>query len=66
MMETMYERVSVKKAKLEIIPKVIPNGFLCPPCVLDDRIIGSKGQIQGAAIVTNPDKKAKTNSTIIL
>lgn len=46
--------------KLVIIPKVIPSGFLCPPVVEEERIIGKSGQIQGAKIVVNPARKAKS------
>jgi len=57
----MYDKVRVKKAKLEIIPIVIPKGFALPPTADEDNTMGKSGQIHGAAIVTKPDKKAKTN-----
>ena len=44
------------------IPKVIPNGFLCPPVALEDKITGKSGQMQGAAIVTSPEIKANIKS----
>lgn len=50
--------------KLSIIPRTIPNGRLCPPppAIDEERIIGKSGQIHGASIVTNPDRKAKPSS----
>ena len=51
--------VSVKSAKLIIIPKVIPRGFLFSPVTVDERMIGKSGQMQGARIVTRPEMKAK-------
>ena len=51
--------VSVKRAKLIIIPKVIPNGFLFSLVTVDERMIGKRGQMQGASIVTKPEMKAK-------
>ena len=58
---TIYEIDSVKRPKLNIIPKVIPSGFLCPPVVVEDNIIGKRGQMHGAKIVTSPDMNAKIN-----
>lgn len=43
-----------------MIPKVMPNGFFRADVTEEERIIGKSGQIQGAKIVINPDKKAKT------
>ena len=51
--------LSVKIEKLNIMPSVIPKGFLCPPVVEDDKIIGKSGQIHGARMVTRPEIKAK-------
>ena len=57
--------VNVKRAKLIIIPKVIPNGFFLAVVMDEERTIGKSGQIQGAKIVTKPDTKAKNKSTSI-
>jgi len=62
---TKYEIVKVKRAKLIIIPKVMPNGFLFSPVTDDEKIIGKRGQIHGARIVIKPDKKAK-NKRIVM
>ena len=58
--------VRVKRAKLIIIPRVMPNGFLRAFVTDEERMIGSNGQIHGAKMVTNPDKKAKNNKINIL
>jgi len=63
---TIYEIVKVKMPKLTMMPRVIPRGFFFPPVVLDERMIGSSGQMHGAKIVTNPDKNAKTNRIPII
>ena len=55
----------VKNAKLVMIPTMIPNDFVFPPFTDADKIIGSKGQMQGARIVTNPEINAKTNKITI-
>ncbi len=55
----------MKSAKLIIIPKVIPKGFRFSPVEEDERMIGRRGQMQGAKIVTNPDKNAKVKRIII-
>ena len=57
--------VKVKIPKLRIIPKVIPSGFLWPPEAVEERTIGRIGQMQGAKIVTNPDKNANKSKIII-
>lgn len=49
-------------AKLVIIPKVIPKGFLWPPVAVDERIMGKSGQMHGAAMVTSPEIKANKSS----
>ena len=54
--------VSVSKPKLNRIPKVIPRGFLCPPVVVEDKIIGRSGHMHGANIVIKPDTNAKISS----
>jgi len=59
------ERKSVRRPKLRIMPSVIPKGFLCPPVVVLDRMRGSSGQIQGAAMVTSPERNAKRNRSIM-
>jgi hypothetical protein len=61
---TRTARKSVKKVKLKINPRTIPNGFLCPP-TLPDRTIGKMGSIQGDKIVTIPAIKAKSVSITI-
>ncbi len=38
---------------------VIPRGLFFPPVTVAERIIGKSGQIQGANMVTKPDRKAK-------
>ena len=43
------------------MPSVSPSGLRRPPNDDDDRTIGSRGQIQGAAIVTNPERNAKNS-----
>ena len=58
--------VRVKKAKLNMIPRVIPNGFLLPVLVEDARTMGKRGQMQGAKIVKNPERKAKNKRTNII
>lgn len=55
----------VRSPNESIIPKVIPKGFLCPPVVLEERIIGRSGQMQGANIVISPEIKAKVKSSVI-
>ncbi len=45
-----------------MIPKVMPNGFLFAVVTDEERMMGSKGQIHGAKIVINPDRKAKNNN----
>jgi len=62
---TMYAIVSVNIEKLVTTPIVIPSGLLCPPVAAEDKTIGRIGQIQGAAIVTSPERNAKSNSMII-
>ena len=57
--------VSVKRAKLTIIPIVIPKGFLFSPVTDEERIIGKSGQMHGARIVIKPEMKAKNNKMII-
>ena len=58
--------VRVNRAKLIMIPSVIPNGFLLAVVTEDERTIGKSGQMQGARIVTNPDKKAKKSNISML
>jgi len=57
------ERVRIEK--LMTTPKVTPSGRRCPPVADEDRTIGRMGHIQGAAIVTRPDKNANNNSVVI-
>ena len=56
----------VNSAKLNIIPSVIPSGFLCPPVALADKTMGKSGQIHGAKIVTSPERKAKNKRAVIV
>ena len=49
--------LSVRIAKLLIIPRVIPNAFCFPPVADDESITGSSGQMQGAKIVIKPEIK---------
>ncbi len=61
------EIAKVKKPKLNISPSVMPSGRLWPlPATDDERTMGNSGQIQGASIVTRPDKNAKPSRKIIL
>lgn len=48
--------VSVKKAKLSMMPSVIPGGLLLPPDEEEDNMIGKRGHIQGANIVISPER----------
>jgi len=66
MTRTIYamERVSIEK--LMMIPNVTPSGRLLPPVAADDKTMGRMGQIQGAAMVTSPDTKAKNSKIIII
>jgi len=63
-----YEIERVKIVKLSMIPRVIPRGLLCPPlpATLVERTMGRRGQMQGARIVTRPDKNANVNKIIII
>ena len=54
----------MKKAKLITIPRVIPKGRLWLwPAIEDDKTIGRTGQMQGAKIVTSPDRNANINKS---
>ena len=57
--------VKVKMVKETMMPRTIPNGFFFPPVVVDERIIGRSGQIQGAAMVTKPEIKANKSKMSI-
>lgn len=61
----MAARVSVKKTKLTAKPVTKPRGFFLPPATPEESTIGKIGQIQGAKIVTIPDKNVKKSSTNI-
>jgi len=57
----------VKRAKLKIIPSVIPSGLCRPfPLSVEERTMGNNGQMHGARIVTNPERNAKPSKSIIL
>lgn len=65
---TMEERKSVKKVKLNINPKTIPVGRALPvsfPPIVEERIMGRIGKIQGDSMVTIPAKNANVISKII-
>ena len=65
----MVDKNRVKKVKLKINPKTTPKGFDLPifwSPIVDDRIIGRIGKIQGESIVTIPARKAKAVSRIII
>jgi hypothetical protein len=61
---TKLDKKSVKKTKLATNPVTTPRGFCLLPSA-EDKIIGSKGKIQGDKTVTTPAKKAKTIRNII-
>jgi hypothetical protein len=63
---TIAEMVSVKNAKLIIIPRTIPSGLLWLfPATDEDKIMGNTGQMHGARMVMTPDKNEnKSKSTI--
>ena len=66
---TIVDRKSVKNVKLNMNPVITPNGRALPIWVvpmLEDKIIGSIGKMQGDKIVTTPAKKAKIISKIII
>jgi len=48
-----------------MMPSEIPKGFPFPPVADADNTIGRSGQIQGAAIVTSPERNAKRRRIII-
>ena len=52
--------------KLDIMPSVIPSGLRLPACEETERIIGNKGQMHGARIVTKPARKVKRSNISIL
>jgi len=65
---TIIERKRVKKVKLNTNPKTTPIGRALPvsfPPMVEVRIIGRIGKIQGDSIVTIPAKNANTVSKII-
>jgi hypothetical protein len=62
----IYDNVNVKKVKLKAIPSVTPRGFDLPPKDADEKTIGRSGQIQGAKIVSNPEKNAKKSKIIMV
>lgn len=57
--------VRVKIEKLVMTPSVIPKDLDLPPVADEDKTIGRRGQMQGARIVTKPDKKEKMNNKIM-
>ena len=63
---TTYAVDNVSIEKLMMIPRVTPRGRLFPPVAADDKTMGKMGQIQGAAIVTSPDKKANSSKIVII
>ncbi|GIK84131.1 MAG: hypothetical protein BroJett025_07530 [Patescibacteria group bacterium] len=63
---TMIDKNRVKKVKLPTKPATTPRGLLFPPEREPLRTIGNMGKIHGDRIVTNPAKKAKSISKIIL
>lgn len=65
---TIVERKSVKKVKLRIKPMTTPRGrdFLVSlPPIVEVRIIGNIGRIQGESTVIIPAKNANVRSKII-
>ena len=66
---TIVDKNNVKKVKLKTNPVMTPIGLALPIWVvpiLEDKIIGSIGKMQGERIVTIPAKNAKTISKIII
>lgn len=65
---TIVERNNVKNVKLRTKPATTPNGrdlLDSFPPIVEVRIIGNIGRIQGERIVTTPAKKANPNSKAI-
>ena len=56
----------VKKLKLNIKPKIIPNGLHFPRRVLADNMAGRIGKMQGERIVNKPAKNAKRVNKAIM
>ena len=65
-MRTMYAIDSVNIEKLIIMPSVTPSGRRLPPVAAEERTMGRIGQMQGAAMVTSPDKKANSSKIVII
>lgn len=66
---TIVDRKRVKKVKLNIKPMTTPIGLDLPvdfPPIVEERIIGRIGSIQGDNIVINPAKNAKPINKIII
>jgi len=66
---TIVERNKVKNVKLSINPTITPVGRAFPvsfPPIVEERIIGRTGRIQGDRIVTIPARNAKPTSNIII
>lgn len=67
-MFTIVDKNSVKNVKLKMNPKHTPIGrrlFVPWPPMVEDKTIGSIGNMQGDNIVTIPAKNAKSVSKII-
>lgn len=66
---TIVERKSVKKVKLRTNPVTTPRGralpIFCPP-IVEVKIIGKIGKIQGESTVTIPAKKENAISNIMI
>jgi hypothetical protein len=65
----MVERKSVKKVKLNTKPVTTPSGRDLPmslPPIVEVRMMGKSGKMQGERIVTRPARKAKIMSRNII
>jgi hypothetical protein len=62
---TKIDKNSVKKVKLRINPSTTPKGLYFFPSPAEDKIMGSRGSIQGDRTVTIPAKNANVISNII-
>ncbi len=66
---TMVERKSVKKVKLSTKPTTTPIGLplpVCLPPIVEERMMGRIGRIQGERMVTIPARNANAIKSIII
>ena len=62
---TILERNKVKKVKLATNPITTPKGLFLPSPIVEERMIGNSGKMQGERIVTIPARNAKAKRIII-